>query len=146
MDAVASHCWTRPVSKKLSPVAYWSVLDACVELWVLGVGRVWCSLKRLLNFERARHVARSGAPDAAECVWCLCVRASGAPDLCPTALFEGVSLYIHVWPAKGALSWIFWHPNVLLSLAYFLSLISLAWLTNQSEFEWLKCICFWVCI
>jgi hypothetical protein len=107
-----------------------------VGLWVLGVRRVRCSLKRPLNFERARHMARYGAPDAAECVRCLCVEASGALDFFLTALFEGVSLYIHVWPAKGIHSWTFWHPNILLSLAYSLSLIFLAWLTNQSEFEW----------
>jgi hypothetical protein len=71
---------------------------------VLGIGRVRCSLKRPLNFERARHMARSGALDAAECIRCMCVGASGAPDFCPTALSEGVSLYIHVWPVLGPLS------------------------------------------
>jgi hypothetical protein len=39
-------------------------------------------------------------------------------------------------PAKRSISWTFWHPNILLSWAYSLPLISLAWLTNQSEFEW----------
>jgi hypothetical protein len=77
-----------------------------VERWVLGIGRVRCSLKWPLNFECARHVVRSGAPDAAECVQCLCVGASNAPDFCPTALFKGVYLYIGVWPVLGPLSWL----------------------------------------
>jgi hypothetical protein len=40
------------------------------------------------------------------------------------------------WPAPRGLSWTFWHSNILLSWAYSLPLIYLAWLTNQSEFEW----------
>jgi hypothetical protein len=40
------------------------------------------------------------------------------------------------WPALGEVSWTFWHPNILLSWAYSLLLISLAWLTNQREIEW----------
>jgi hypothetical protein len=39
-------------------------------------------------------------------------------------------------PAPRGLSWTFWHLNILLSWAYSLQLISLAWLINQSEFEW----------
>jgi hypothetical protein len=72
--------------------AYWTASDTTRGTYDEKHWSVWCSLKRPLNFEHARHVARSGAPDAAECVRCLCVGAFGAPDFCPTALFERVSL------------------------------------------------------
>jgi hypothetical protein len=81
--------------------AYWTVSDTTCGVSDEKHWSVRSSLKRPLKFERARHVARSGAPDAAECVRCLCVGASGAPDLCPTALFKRVSLYILVWPVLG---------------------------------------------
>jgi hypothetical protein len=42
------------------------------------------------------------------------------------------------WPALGDLSWTFSHSNILLSWAHSLPLISLACLTNQSEFEWFQ--------
>jgi hypothetical protein len=51
-----------------------------------------------------------------------------------TALFFGAA-YKYLLASLGR-SWIFWHPNILLSWAYSLSLISLTWLTNQREIEW----------
>jgi hypothetical protein len=40
------------------------------------------------------------------------------------------------WPAPRGLSWTFWLSNILFSWAHPLTLISLAWLPNQSEIEW----------
>jgi hypothetical protein len=44
------------------------------------------------------------------------------------------------WPALEDLSWTFDHLDILLSWAYYLPLIFLAWLLIQSEIEWSKCI------
>jgi hypothetical protein len=48
--------------------AYWTASDTACGAFDEKHWSVRCSLKRPLNFERARHVARSGAPDAAKCV------------------------------------------------------------------------------
>jgi hypothetical protein len=54
--------------------AYWTASDTACGASDEKHWSIWCSLKRPLNFERTRHVARFGAPDAAECVQCLCVQ------------------------------------------------------------------------
>jgi hypothetical protein len=84
--------------------AYWTASDTACGASDEKHCSVRCLLKQPLNFERARHVTRSGAPDAVECARCQCIGASGAPDFCPTALFERVSLYILVWPVLGSYS------------------------------------------
>jgi hypothetical protein len=97
--------------------------------------RVRCSLKWSLNFECARHVARSGAPDAAGASDA-CASERPVPPIFAQRLYSKGYLYIYMFGRLRGLSWIFWHPNIFLSLAYSLPLISLTWLTNQSEFEW----------
>jgi hypothetical protein len=84
--------------------AYWTASDATCGASNEKHRSVWCSLKRPLNFECTRHMARSSALDTAKCIRCQCVRASDAPNFCPMALSEGVSLYILVWPVLGSLS------------------------------------------
>jgi hypothetical protein len=141
-----THRQTRPVSEN----RLWMLTGVHRTLgggrWVLGVGRIRCSLKRPLNFERVRHVARSGAPDIAECVRCVCVGAFGTPKFCPMTLLEGVSLYIGVGQLRGV------------TLGHF-DILTSSWAEHTPShssplLDWqikvglsdLKCICLWVYI
>jgi hypothetical protein len=95
--------WTLTGPHRTLSVGRWAqVSDAFGSCWIDR----W-------SLNEQGHVVAIGAPDAARCVWCMDVRASGAPVICPMALFEGVSLYICVGRPWELLSW---HFDILVTL------------------------------
>jgi hypothetical protein len=76
----------------------------CIGRWAQALdasGSCWIDRWSL---NEQGHVAATGALDAAGCVRCMGVRASGALVICPTTLFEGVSLYIYMLAGHGSFS------------------------------------------
>jgi hypothetical protein len=91
-----------------------------------------------LSLNEQGHMATIGAPDAAGCVRCMSVRASGAPVISPTALFEGVPLYICVgrlWALFLVTLTYLWASWVEPTPSHFSPLISLHSITIL-EWDW----------